>query len=112
MSDAKREAVLLERLRQGEGPALTSKAAGFVKRHVLGSAAVIKYQSVEEEFYMFQSEDKTQAYGVVEGEKSWTCDCPSYKFQTGTVEGMCKHIQALRWLLFYKYEIEEIDLTD
>lgn len=52
---------------------------------------------------------KNQSYVVVYENDVWYCDCPSFKYKTGTdVNGNCKHIQLIIFLNANKVVIEII----
>lgn len=60
--------------------------------------------------YMIKSlKEEYASYNVICDEGKWICDCPSYKFQTGTdATGHCKHIRFVIFLLKEKVEIKSI----
>lgn len=88
----------------------------MVEYHLKVKPIVYKYVGKDEktgetfEFYMIQSiKQENQSYTVVYENDKWVCDCPSFKFQTGTdVHGHCKHIRLVRFLLDKKVEIKVI----
>ena len=105
------EEQLLRRLREDNPKSRSPQSIKIVCEHVLKQPQVVKYVGGDEDFYMLQSSQKDKSYGVIETATGWQCDCPSYKFQTGTIQGVCKHIQAVKFLIAHFYSIEEIQLT-
>lgn len=92
------------------------KILRMVKQHV--NVAPICYRNILEEegyerttIYMIKSIERSdQSYNVTQDtEMSWTCDCPSFKYQTGTTdEGYCKHIVFVRFLLKNEMKIPDV----
>ncbi len=90
--------------------------APMVEYHLKVKPIVYKYVGKDEntgesfEFFMVKSiKQDSKSYNVVNENDEWVCDCPSFKFRSGTdVHGHCKHIRLVRFLLDKKVEIEVI----
>lgn len=76
---------------------LESKVQVIVKAHRKLGDMIMKVD--DDEYYVEGQKDKKYSIKRVAGD--WGCDCPSFKYKWGVddVDGSCKHIRALKWMI-------------
>ncbi len=93
-----------------------SRVSDLVEYHLTKEKIVYKFieksevTGKDEIMYQVKSiKEENQSYVVVCKNDIWYCDCPSFKYKTGTdANGNCKHIMLIIFLNDNKVEIEEI----
>lgn len=93
-----------------------TKLSKLVEHHLSIAKIVFKHIHKDEAtgkdvitYIVNSTNDNTISYSVSCDDEVWSCDCPSFKFQTGTdVDGNCKHIQLVIFLVKNDIEIEVI----
>lgn len=93
-----------------------SSFSKLVEHHLTKEKIVFKEVTIsetsgkEQVHYQVKSiTQKNQSYVVLCEDDVWYCDCPSFKYKTGTdANGNCKHIQLIIFLIENKVEIKTI----
>lgn len=88
----------------------------MVEYHLKVMPIVYKYIQKEKNtgkeiiIYMIKSISReNHSYNVVNEDGQWICDCPSYKYKSGTdSDGHCKHIRLIIFMLDNNVEIPVI----
>lgn len=92
-----------------------SRVSDLVSEHVKRGPICYKHVHVnevtkkEEIIYMIKSVSRpNQVYNIIYEGGQWYCDCPSFKYKSGTnTQGHCKHIQFVVFMIQKNVEIPE-----
>ncbi len=82
---------------------MNKKVAQMIQHHAKKEKIVyVLEDNKDETIYMLKSIMRdSQTYNVVHDKvtKSWTCDCPAFKFRGRLKKEFCKHIEFIKILL-------------
>lgn len=96
---------------------MEDRVAKMLKEHLsIRGPTVVQYTpegqdpTVDQQIYIIKSLSRpNQTYSVVKESSKFSCDCPSFKYQTGTTAGgACKHIILVEIILSQNFKLEKI----
>lgn len=65
---------------------------------------------IEEGEYYVEGQKGRKYMVKVDKVKNWSCDCPSFVYGSGVdpIDGSCKHVRVVRWMLDNKELIRDV----
>ncbi len=103
---------MIEEIKVDKPVIMNKKVAQMIKYHATKEKIVYQLEDNKDEtIYMLKSIMRdSQTYNVVYDKvtKSWTCDCPAFKFRGRLKKEFCKHIEFIKILLDERIEIDSI----